>query len=178
MTEFEGSKTQENLEKAFCAESKARNKYTYFSSVAKKEGYNQIAQIFEETANNEKEHAKVWFKLLSGIKNTEKNLEDSIKNEHYEWSEMYVEYANTAQKEGFLDIAKLFREILSIEKSHEERYQKLLDNIKENKVFKDTKKNYWHCANCGYIHYGMNAPEICPFCKHPQSYFERKADNY
>ena len=175
---LKGSKTEQNLWSAFSGESQARNKYTYFSSVAKKEGYNQISKIFEETANNEKEHAKVWFKLLQGISDTKTNLEIAIKSEHYEWTQMYKEFHKTAKEEGFEAIAKLFENIIQIEKSHEERYQKLLDNIKENMVFNKNQKTAWVCSNCGYIHYGNKAPEICPFCAHKKEYFEIQQDNY
>ena len=178
MADLKGTKTEQNLWTAFAGESQARNKYTYFASVAKKEGYVQISKFFEETAGNEKEHAKIWFKLLNGIGNTAKNLEEAAQGENYEWTQMYAGFAETARKEGFEDIAKLFEGVAKIEKSHEERYKKLLENIKENKVFKETKETAWFCSNCGHIHYGLEAPEVCPVCAHPKAYFERKADNY
>ncbi len=178
MADLKGTKTEKNLWTAFAGESQARNKYTYFASVAKKEGYVQISKIFEETAGNEKEHAKIWFKLLKGIGNTSQNLLEAAKGEHYEWTQMYADFAKEARQEGFEDIAKLFEGVLEIEKNHEERYQKLLENIKENKVFEEDKKIAWHCSNCGHIHYGTTAPEVCPVCNHPKSYFERLADNY
>ena len=178
MTNLKGSKTEENLWSAFSGESQARNKYTYFSSKAKKEGYVQISKIFEETANNEREHAKIWFKLLNGLNSTQENLKIAIKSENYEWTDMYKNFAKTAYKEGFYDIAKLFEGVANIEKSHEERYKKLLENIKENRVFKETKETIWHCSNCGYIHYSLEAPEICPVCAHKKEYFERIANNY
>ena len=178
MTNLKGSKTEENLWTAFKGESCARNKYTYFASKAKKEGYVQISKFFEETADNEKEHAKIWFKLLNGINDTVENLENAIQGENYEWTDMYKNFAQTAREEGFENIAKLFEGVLKIEKSHEERYKKLLQNIKEDKVFKNTQETAWHCSNCGHIHYGLEAPEICPVCAHPKAYFERMANNY
>ena len=178
MAELNGSKTQQNIWLAFAGESQARNKYTYFASVAKKEGYVQISKIFEETANNEKEHAKIWFKLLNGIGNTVQNLETAADGEKYEWTDMYLNFAKTAREEGFEDIAKLFEGVLEIEKTHEERYRKLLKNIEENKVFKEDGQVAWHCSNCGHVHIGAEAPEVCPVCAHPKSYFERKASNY
>ena len=178
MADFKGSKTEQNLLTAFAGESQARNKYTYFSSVAKKEGYVQISKIFEETANNEKEHAKIWFKLLNGIGNTIQNLEEAAKGENYEWTKMYADFAKEARQEGFENIAKLFEGVLEIEKSHETRYKKLLENIKENKVFEENKEVAWECANCGHIHYGSSAPEVCPVCNHPKAYFIRQANNY
>jgi len=178
MPNLKGSKTQQNLQTAFLGESAARNKYTYFSSKAKKEGYIQISKIFEETANNEKEHAKIWFKLLYGVDDTVQNLKNAIQSENYEWTDMYKNFAKTAKEEGFENISKLFEGVASIEKTHEERYKKLLENIEENKVFCEEKEIYWHCSNCGYNHYGLNAPDICPVCSHDKSYFERKANNY
>jgi rubrerythrin len=179
--EFKGSKTEANLAAAFAGESQARNKYTYYASKAKKEGYEQIAAIFEETANNEKEHAKLWFKLLHNddIPSTEANLADAAAGENYEWTEMYKEFADTADAEGFKAIAATMRRIASIEKTHEERYRKLLANLKEDIVFKtDDENTVWVCRNCGYIYVGKEAPKVCPACKHPQAYFERRAVNY
>ena len=178
MTDLKGSKTEQNLWAAFAGESQARNKYTYFASKAKKEGYVQISKFFEETAGNEKEHAKIWFKLLNGIGDTMQNLEEAANGENYEWTDMYKNFAKTAREEGFENIAKLFEKVADIEKTHEERYRKLLENIKNGKVFQDNAEIAWHCSNCGHIHYGTKAPEICPVCSHPQSYFERKANNY
>ena len=177
--ELKGSKTEQNLMAAFAGESQARNKYTYYASKAKKEGYNQIAAIFEETANNEKEHAKMWFKLLhDGIQDTMTNLEDAAAGENYEWTDMYKEFAITAREEGFNHIAFLFESVAKIEKSHEERYVKLAENIKNNTVFAGDEEEVWICTNCGHIHVGKNAPEICPVCEHPKAYFERRAVNY
>jgi rubrerythrin len=178
--EFKGSRTEKNLEAAFSGESKARNKYTYYASKAKKEGYEQIAAIFEETANNEKEHAKLWFKLLhdGSIPDTMANLIDAAAGEHYEWTEMYKEFADTAEQEGFTSIAATMRMIGSVEKSHEERYRKLLDNLKKDVVFKCDEDTVWVCRNCGYIYVGREAPKVCPACKHPQAFFERRAENY
>lgn len=178
--EFKGSRTEKNLEAAFSGESKARNKYTYYASKAKKEGYEQIAAIFEETANNEKEHAKLWFKLLhdGSVPDTMTNLIDAAAGEHYEWTEMYKEFADTAEKEGFTSIAATMRMIGSVEKSHEERYRKLLDNLKKDVVFKCDEDTVWVCRNCGYIYVGREAPKVCPACKHPQAFFERRAENY
>ncbi len=178
--ELKGSKTEQNLMTAFAGESQARNKYTFFASKAKKEGYEQIAAIFEETAGNEKEHAKMWFKLLEGgsIKSTIENLESAAAGENYEWTDMYESFAKTAKEEGFDHIAYLFTEVGKIEKEHEERYRKLLGNVKNEKVFKSEVPTMWICRNCGHIHFGEKAPDVCPVCNHPQSYFERKADNY
>ena len=178
MAELKGSKTEQNLLAAFAGESQARNKYTYFASRAKKDGYVQISKIFEETANNEKEHAKIWFKLLSGINDTVKNLEDAANGENYEWTNMYPEFAKVAHEEGFDEIAKLFEEVAKIEKEHEERYKKLLKNIKNGVVFTSENDAVWECANCGHIVIGKHAPEVCPVCNHPQSYFAKKAENY
>ena len=175
---LKGTKTEQNLIEALKGESVARNKYTYFASKAKKEGYVQMAQIFEDTANNEKEHAKIWFKLLSGISSTKENLEDCIKGENYEHTSMYPEFAKTAREEGFNDIAKLFEEVADIEKEHEKRYKKLLENLENNTVFKKEKEQQWECANCGYIHKGNEAPEVCPVCSHPKAYFFVKKENY
>ena len=178
--ELKGSKTEENLIKAFAGESGARNKYTYFASKAKKEGYEQIAAIFEETANNEKEHAKMWFKLLNGgeIKSTKENLKAAAEGENFEWTDMYKEFAKTAKEEGFDDIAFLFEEVAKIEKHHEERYLKLLDNINDNLVFSKNEEVVWICRNCGHVYVGKDAPKVCPVCNHPQSYFEQKKENY
>ena len=178
--ELKGSKTEQNLMAAFAGESQARNKYTYFASKAKKDGYEQIAAIFEETANNEKEHAKIWFKLLEGgaIKSTEENLKAAAEGENYEWTDMYKEFAITAKEEGFDHIAYLFEEVAKIEKEHEERYKKLLKNIEDEVVFSNDGDAIWICRNCGHIVIGKNAPKVCPVCAHPQSYFERKANNY
>ena len=178
--ELKGSKTEQNLMAAFAGESQARNKYTYFASKAKKDGYEQIAAIFEETANNEKEHAKMWFKLLEGgeIKPTEDNLKAAAEGENYEWTDMYKGFALTAKEEGFDHIAYLFEEVAKIEKEHEERYKKLLKNIEDELVFSSDGDTIWICRNCGHIVIGKNAPKVCPVCSHPQSYFERKANNY
>lgn len=177
--ELKGSKTEANLWTAFSGESQARNKYTYYASKAKKDGYEQIAKIFEDTANNEKEHAKLWFKLLkNGIGSTVENLEDAAAGENYEWTEMYAEFAKVADEEGFTDIARTFRGVAAIEKAHEERYKKLLANIKEGVVFSRDGDTVWECANCGHIHIGKKAPQICPVCAHPQAYFKIKETNY
>ena len=178
--ELKGTKTYENLKAAFAGESQARNKYTYFASKAKKDGYEQIAAIFEETALNEKEHAKIWFKLLEGgaIKSTEENLEAAADGENYEWTDMYAEFAKTAREEGFIDIADKFEAVGMIEKAHEERYRALLRSVKDKKVFSGDGEAIWVCRNCGHIVIGKAAPEVCPVCNHPQSYFERKATNY
>jgi rubrerythrin len=178
--EFKGSKTEENLKQAFSGESQARNRYTFFASQAKKEGYEQIAAIFEETANNEKEHAKLWFKLLNGGKvgATPENLKTAAAGEHYEWTDMYKNMAETADEEGFSEIAETMRRVAEIEKQHEERYAKLLKNIEDNLVFQCSEETVWVCRNCGYVYVGKKAPSVCPACKHPQSFFERKAANY
>ena len=177
--ELKGSKTYDNLMAAFAGESQARNKYTYYASKAKKEGYNQIAAIFEETANNEKEHAKIWFKLLhDGVQDTLTNLADAAAGENYEWTDMYKEFAITAKEEGFNHIAYLFEQVGKIEKEHEERYIKLSENIKNNTVFAGTEEEIWICTNCGHIHIGKNTPELCPVCEHPKAYFERRKQNY
>ena len=179
MSKYQGTKTEKNLMEAFAGESQARNKYTYFASVAKKEGYEQIAAIFEESANNEKEHAKMWFKELEGIGDTSKNLEAAASGENGEWTSMYPRMAKEAEEEGFKELAARFRMVADIEKNHEERYLKLLKNLKEDFVFKDDNGDtYWICRNCGHIHKGPKAPTVCPVCNHPQSYFERKAFNY
>ena len=178
--ELKGSKTEANLMAAFAGESQARNKYSYYASKAKKDGYEQIAAIFEETANNEKEHAKMWFKQLHGgsIPSTIDNLKDAASGENYEWTEMYEEFANTAEEEGFTEIARLFRGVGEIEKHHEERYLKLIDNIDNNLVFKKDEEVVWICRNCGHVYYGKEAPKVCPICNHPESYMEMKAENY
>ena len=175
---LKGTKTEQNLLTAFAGESQARNKYTYFASVAKKEGYVQISKIFEETAGNEKEHAKIWFKLLKGIGNTIENLTAAAEGENYEWTDMYKNFAQDAKEEGFDEIAKLFEGVAKIEKEHEERYKKLLSNIKTDTVFSSDKDVIWQCSNCGHIYKGKVAPDLCPVCNHPQAYFIRKAQNY
>ncbi len=177
--ELKGSRTHANLMAAFAGESQARNKYTYYASKAKKEGYVQIASLFEETANNEKEHAKIWFKLLhDGIPDTATNLLDAAGGEHYEWTEMYDEFAKVAKEEGFTKIAYLFEAVGKIEKEHEERYRKLLENLKGDLVFSRDGDVVWQCANCGHIHVGKKAPEVCPVCEHPKAYFQIAAKNY
>ena len=180
MANLEGSKTEKNLMEAFVGESQARNKYTFFASKAKKDGFEQIAAFFEETANNEKEHAKIWYKLLSGgdIHPTVENLQTGIDGEHYEWTDMYKRMANEAREEGFDDIAFLFESVGGIEKTHEERYQKLLQNIKDGSVFAKNEKKVWICRNCGHIVDSEEAPEKCPVCSHPQAYFELRVINY
>ena len=178
--ELKGSKTEKNLMEAFAGESQARNKYTYFASKAKKEGYEQIAAIFQETADNEKEHAKMWFKLLQGgeILSTAENLKAAAEGENYEWTDMYDRMAKEAKEEGFDHIAFLFAEVAKIEKEHEERYLKLLKNVKDGKVFEAGEVKIWKCRNCGHIVVGTSAPEVCPVCSHPKAYFEIKAENY
>ena len=178
--ELKGSKTESNLRTAFAGESQARNKYTYYASKAKKEGYVQIAKLFEETAANEREHAKIWFKLLAGgeVPSTEDNLLDAAGGERYEWTEMYASFAKTAKEEGFDRIAYLFEAVGKIEKAHEERYRKLLENVKDGKVFIADDVVIWQCTNCGHIHVGKEAPKVCPVCAHPQAYFQRVANNY
>ncbi len=179
MKNLKGTKTEKNLMAAFSGESEARNKYTYYASKAKKDGYVQIAKIFEETAANEKEHAKIWFKLLKdGIGATDVNLEDAASGENYEWTEMYPTFAKEAREEGFDHIAYLFEEVAKIEKEHEERYRKLLANIEGGLVFSKDNDAIWQCSNCGHIVVGKRAPEVCPVCAHPQAYFEIKAENY
>ena len=179
MKNLKGTKTEKNLMAAFSGESEARNKYTYYASKAKKDGYVQIAKIFEETAANEKEHAKIWFKLLKdGIGATDVNLEDAASGENYEWTEMYPTFAKEAREEGFDHIAYLFEEVAKIEKEHEERYRKLLANIEGDLVFSKDNDAIWQCSNCGHIVVGKKAPEVCPVCAHPQAYFEIKAENY
>ena len=178
--ELKGSKTEKNLMEAFAGESQARNKYTYFASKAKKEGYEQIAAIFQETADNEKEHAKMWFKLLQGgdIKSTLENLQQAAEGENYEWTDMYDRMAKEAEEEGFKHIAFLFSEVAKIEKEHEERYKKLIENVEGGLVFSRDGDRIWKCRNCGHIVIGKSAPEICPVCSHPKAYFEIKAENY
>ena len=176
--ELKGSKTEQNLMTAFAGESQARNKYSYFASQAKKDGYEQIAAIFEETAHNEKEHAKMWLKELNGIGNTAENLKAAADGENYEWTDMYDEFAKVAKEEGFDRIAYLFEAVGKIEKEHEERFKKLLENVEEGKVFEAGEVKIWKCRNCGHIVVGTKAPEICPVCSHPQAYFEIKAENY
>lgn len=179
MSNLKGTKTEENLKTAFAGESEARNKYTYFASKAKKDGYVQIASIFEETAANEKEHAKIWFKLLNdGIGSTIDNLKAAAEGENYEWTDMYDRFAKEAREEGFEEIAKLFEGVGAIEKEHEERYRKLLANIEGDLVFSKDGDVIWQCSNCGHIVVGKKAPEVCPVCNHPQSYFQVKAENY
>ncbi len=176
---LKGTKTEANLMAAFAGESQARNKYTYFASKAKKDGYVQIAAIFEETANNEKEHAKMWYKLLNdGIGSTIDNLKEAADGENHEWTDMYVSFAKEAREEGFEEIAKLFEGVAAIEKEHEERYRKLLANIEGDLIFSKDGDVVWQCANCGHICVGQKAPEVCPVCAHPQSYFQVKAENY
>ena len=176
--ELKGSKTEQNLMTAFAGESQARNKYTYYASKARKDGYVQIAELFEETANNEKEHAKMWFKLFHGIGSTADNLLDAAEGENYEWTDMYATFAKEAREEGFDHIAKLFDGVAAIEKSHEERYRKLLANVEGGLVFSRDGDCIWQCANCGHIVVGKQAPEVCPVCAHPQAYFQIKAENY
>ncbi len=180
MKELKGTKTERNLQEAFAGESQARNKYTYWASKAKKDGYQQIAAIFEETANNEKEHAKMWFKLLEGgsIRPTTDNLKAAADGENFEWTDMYERMAREAEEEGFADIATKFRAVAEIEKHHEERYRKLLKNIEDKVVFSREGDSIWQCRNCGHIVVGKEAPEVCPVCDHPQSFFELAANNY
>ncbi len=178
MKDLKGTKTEKNLMEAFAGESQARNKYTYFASVARKEGYEQIASIFLETAENEKEHAKLHFKKLEGIGNTSENLKVATAGENYEWTEMYPGMAKDAREEGFEEIAKMFEGITEIEKGHEARYQKLLKNIEDDKVFKREGKIFWKCRNCGNTYKGPEAPEVCPVCKHPRAYYEVTVENY
>ena len=178
MKSIKGTKTELNLMEAFAGESMARNKYTYFASKAKKEGYVQIAELFEATAANEKEHAKMWFKELNGIGTTAENLEAAADGENYEWTDMYDEFAKTADEEGFHELAEKFRLVAAIEKHHEERYRALLKNVETAQVFEKSEVKVWECRNCGHIVVGTNAPDICPTCAHPQSYFEVHAENY
>ena len=179
MKDLKGSKTEANLLTAFAGESQARNKYTYNASKAKKDGYEQIAELFTETANNEKEHAKIWFKLLhGGIGDTLDNLKDAAAGENYEWTDMYAGFAKEAREEGFTEIAALFEAVAQIEKEHEERYLKLAQNIQDGTVFERPEIVIWKCANCGHIHVGTKAPDVCPVCAHPKAYFQLKAENY
>lgn len=176
--ELKGSKTEQNLWEAFAGESQARNKYTYYASKAKKDGYEQMAQLFQETADQEKEHAKMWFKLIHGIGSTAENLKDAAQGENDEWTDMYPRMAREAREEGFEEIARLFEGVAAIEKVHEEKYKKLLENIEQGIVFSREGDTIWQCRNCGHIHIGKQAPETCPVCNHPQAYFELKKDNY
>ncbi|MDD3164711.1 MAG: rubrerythrin family protein [Oscillospiraceae bacterium] len=176
--ELKGSKTEKNLQAAFAGESQARNKYNYFASKARKDGYEQIAELFEETAANEKEHAKIWFKLLGGINDTMTNLKDAAAGENYEWTDMYATFAKEAKEEGFDHIAYLFGSVGAIEKEHEARYLKLLQNVEKQVVFSKDGDVIWQCGNCGHLVVGKKAPELCPVCEHPQSYFRVKAENY
>ncbi len=180
MKDLKGTKTEQNLLAAFAGESQARNKYTYYASQAKKEGYVQISKLFEETANNEKEHAKIWFKALHGgkVADTLTNLKDAAAGENFEWTEMYPQFAKEAKEEGFDDLAALFELVAKIEKAHEERYKKLLESVENKTVFVSKEIVVWECANCGHIHVGEKAPELCPVCNHPQAYFFRKVENY
>ena len=185
MTNFEqknlqGTKTEANLKAAFAGESQAHNKYTYFASKAKKDGYVQIAAIFEETAKNEQEHAKIWYKILNGgqVSDTATNLKDAAAGENYEWTDMYAGFAETAREEGFTEVARLFDAVAAIEKEHEERYKKLLSNVENGLVFSKDGDAVWQCSNCGHIVVGKNAPQLCPVCAHPQSYFQVRAENY
>ena len=177
-TKYSGTETEKNLLAAFAGESQARNKYTYFASKAKKDGYEQIAALFLKTAENEKEHAKMWFKELEGIGSTAENLEAAADGENYEWTDMYEEFAKTAEKEGFKELAAKFRGVALIEKAHEERYRKLLNSVANSEVFKKSEVKIWECRNCGHIVIGTNAPETCPVCAHPQAYFELREENY
>ena len=175
---YEGTQTEKNLWAAFAGESQARNKYTYFASAAKKEGYEQISAIFLKTAENEKEHAKLWFKELSGIGSTADNLEAAADGENFEWTDMYEGFAKTAEEEGFPELARKFRLVAAIEKNHEERYRKLLNNVETAQVFEKSTVKVWECRNCGHIVVGVKAPDVCPTCNHPQSYFEIAEDNF
>ena len=175
---YEGTKTAANLAAAFAGESQARNKYTYFASVAKKEGYEQIAAIFQQTADNEKEHAKLWFKELDGLGNTAANLANAADGENYEWTDMYATFAKEADEEGFTALAAKFRAVAAIEKTHEERYRKLLSNVEMQQVFEKGNMTMWECRNCGHLVMGKKAPQVCPVCAHPQSYFEIRKENY
>lgn len=177
-TKYSGTQTEKNLEAAFAGESQARNKYTYFASKAKKEGFEQIAALFLETADNEKEHAKLWFKELNGIGDTAENLAAAAEGENYEWTDMYAGFAKTAEEEGFPELAEKFRGVAAIEKRHEDRYRALLHNVETAEVFKRSEVKVWECRNCGHIVVGTEAPEICPVCAHPQAYFELHKDNF
>ena len=176
--ELKGSKTEKNLWAAFAGESQARNKYTYFASVAKKEGYEQIMAIFQKTADNEKEHAKMWFKALGELGNTAENLKAAAEGENYEWTDMYATFAKEAEEEGFTELAAKFRMVAEIEKSHEERYRALLNNVEMQKVFEKGEMTMWECRNCGHLVMGKKAPSVCPVCAHPQSFFEVRAETY
>ena len=176
--ELKGTKTEQNLRDAFAGETQARSKYDYFASVAKKEGYEQIAAIFQATANNEKEHAKLWFKALKGIGTTTENLAAAAAGENYEWTDMYDRFAKEADEEGFHQLAEQFRGVAAIERSHEERYRALLKNIEMQKVFEKSEETMWECRNCGHLVMGKKAPDVCPVCNHPQSYFEVRKENY
>ncbi len=178
MNKYAGTKTEENLRTAFSGESQARNKYTYFASVAKKEGYEQISALFLKTADNEKEHAKMWFKELGGLGDTAANLQSAAEGENYEWTDMYAEFAKTAEEEGFKELAAKFRLVAKIEKHHEERYRALLNNVETATVFEKSEVKVWECRNCGHIVVGTKAPAVCPTCAHPQAYFELNAENY
>ena len=178
MNKYKGTQTEKNLHEAFSGESQARNKYTYFASKAKKEGFEQIAAIFTKTAENEKEHAKLWFKELEGIGTTAENLVHAAEGENYEWTDMYANFAKTAEEEGFPELATKFRLVAQIEKTHEERYRALLSNVEAQEVFKKADVNVWECRNCGHLAVGKSAPEICPTCAHPQAYFEIREENY
>ena len=178
MSKYAGTQTEKNLQAAFAGESQARNKYTYFASVAKKDGSEQIAELFLKTAANESYHAKMWLRELEGIGNTEQNLEDAANGENYEWTDMYKGFAETAEKEGFTDLARKFRMVGEIEKHHEERYRKLLQNVRDGEVFKKGEVKMWECRNCGHIVVGTEAPKLCPVCQHPQTYFEIHAENF
>ena len=176
--ELKGTKTERNLAEAFAGESQARNKYTYFASVAKKEGFQQIAAIFEETANNEKEHAKLWFKALGGLGDTAANLAAAAEGENYEWTDMYDRFAREAEEEGFTALAAQFRMVAAIERAHEERYRALLSNVEMQQVFEKAEQTMWECRNCGHLVMGKKAPQVCPVCAHPQAYFEVRKANY
>ena len=178
MNPYSGTKTEKNLLEAFSGESQARNKYTYFASVAKKQGYEQIAALFQKTADNEKEHAKLWFKELGMLGDTDENLLSGAEGENYEWTDMYDRMAKEADEEGFHELAAKFRGVAAIEKTHEERYRKLLANVKNNEVFNKSEVKVWECRNCGHIVVGTSAPEVCPVCKHPQAFFEVREENY
>ncbi len=176
--DLKGTKTEQNLRDAFAGESQARNKYTYFASVAKKEGFEQISAIFLDTANNEKEHAKMWFKELGALGNTAANLKSAAEGENYEWTDMYAKFAQEAEEEGFTALAEKFRKVAAIEKTHEERYLKLLNNVEMQQVFEKAEETMWECRNCGHLVVGKKAPQVCPVCVHPQSFFEVRKENY
>ncbi len=178
MSKYAGTKTEENLKAAFAGESQARNKYTFYASAAKKAGYEQMAALYLETADQEKEHAKMWFKELHGIGTPEENLADAAAGENYEWTDMYVQMAKTAEEEGFPELAHKFLMVAKVEAAHEKRYLQLLDHLKKDETFKGDAPLGWKCRNCGYIHEGPEVPEVCPVCAHPRAYFERKAENY